>query len=193
MPTFISRRQRRAHAGEPARTRNRVTRSPVGLRVSRLLALSASTTLQFPLEPVRLGAGAVDGGTGGVPHDADELLDAVARRRDRGAFATLFLFYGPRLKGHLVARGADAGTAEEIVQDVMLAVWRKAEQFDAARGSAGAWIYTLARNAYLDRVRRAHRPQVDPLDPVLDVASPPAADGRLLDAESQRELAAAVG
>lgn len=103
----------------------------------------------------------------------------------------LFRFYGPRLKSHLLGRGADSGTAEEIVQEVMLTVWRKADQFDAARGSASAWIYALVRNAFIDRVRRESRPAVDPTDPTLD-ATDPGADRLMLDAESQRELAAAV-
>jgi len=123
--------------------------------------------------------------------DADPLLIAIAHARDRGAFADLFRLYGPRLKSHLMGRGADAGTAEEIVQDVMLAVWRKAEQFDPARGSASAWIYTLARNAFVDRVRRDYRPQMDPADPLVE-ATEPGVDRLLVDAESQRDLAAAV-
>jgi RNA polymerase sigma-70 factor (ECF subfamily) len=95
------------------------------------------------------------------------------------------------LKGHLLARGADSDTAEEIVQEVMLTVWRKAQQFDATRGSPSAWIFTLTRNAFIDRVRREYRPEVDPSDPVLD-ANDPGADRLVADAESQRELAAAV-
>ncbi len=137
------------------------------------------------------GKGTEDGQTDGAVHDAVELLAAVAHGRDRVAFAALFRFYGPRLKSHLLARGADSGAAEETVQDVMLTVWQKAEQFDATRGSASTWIYTLARNAFIDRVRREHRPEVDPTDPLLE-ATAPGADRLVLDAESQRQLAAAV-
>lgn len=129
---------------------------------------------------------------GEAARDANILIAAVARQQDRAAFARLFEFYCPRLTSHLLARGAAPATAEEIVQDVMLTVWRKADQFDATRGSAGAWIFTLARNAFIDRVRREHRPAVDPSDPLLCGAGLPDADQSIMDAESQRELAAAV-
>lgn len=160
-------------------------------RPSLLSWLPRSTTLHFAVESTPQIP--IDGHAEDAARNPDELLAAVAHSRDRSAFATLFRFYGPRLKSHLLGRGADPGTAEEIVQDVMLTVWRKAEQFDATRGSASTWIYTLARNAFIDRVRREYRPEVDPRDPVLDATEPGAgADRLVLDAESQREMAAAV-
>ncbi len=158
------------------------------IRLPRLSPLSPAprwTTLHRSLRSARQGT-AED-----AADDAGELLAAIAHRGDRTAFTTLFRFYGPRLKSHLQARGTDAGTAEEIVQEVMLTVWRKAQLFDATRGSASAWIFTLARNAFIDRVRRESRPEVDPTDPILDAADP-RADLLMTDAESQRELAAAV-
>jgi RNA polymerase sigma-70 factor (ECF subfamily) len=105
----------------------------------------------------------------------------------------MFEFYSPKLNGYLLARGAPASTAEEIVQEVMLLVWRKADQFDASRGSASAWIFTLARNAFIDRVRRENRPMVDPADPLLTGADEsPGADALVLGAEVQRQLSNAV-
>ena len=46
-----------------------------------------------------------------------------------------------------------AGTAEEIVQDVFLQLWRNASQFDASRGAFLPWLLTLARNRALDNLR----------------------------------------
>jgi RNA polymerase sigma factor (sigma-70 family) len=96
---------------------------------------------------------------------AESLLEAVARDRDRGAFAQLFRLYGPRIKGYLSKRGADLATADEMVQEVMLAVWRKAHQFDGARGNASAWIFTISRNTLFSHLRQVVRPEVDPADP----------------------------
>lgn len=123
---------------------------------------------------------------------AEELLAAVASRRDKRAFALLFSHYGPKLKGHLMGRGAEPAAAEEIIQEVMLAVWRKADRFDAARGAASTWLYALARNAFIDRFRHDGRPEVDPDDPLLEVAEVPPAERLLLDREAERELAEAV-
>jgi RNA polymerase sigma-70 factor (ECF subfamily) len=106
---------------------------------------------------------AARGGTPGA-RTAEALLEAVGRDRDRLAFAQLFREYGPRLKGFL-ARRVDPGTADEMVQEVMLALWRKAHQFDADRGNASTWIFTIARNALFSHLRQAMRPEVDPTDP----------------------------
>jgi RNA polymerase sigma factor (sigma-70 family) len=187
MAVFFARRESREAAEDSTWTA--VGPSSRLSRLSVLSALPRSTTLVSVVKSVRQGT--ADGQAEDSVRDAAELLAGIAHRRDRSAFATLFRFYAPRLKSHLLVRGADSGTAEEIVQDVMLTVWRKAEQFDATRGSASTWIYTLARNAFIDRVRREHRPEVDLTDPILD-ATDPGADRLVLDAESQRELAAAV-
>src|SRR5690349_22031798 len=84
----------------------------------------------------------------------NDLMLAVARDRDRAAFATLFGHFGPRLKAYLLRLGADSGTAEELVQEVMLMVWRRADSFDPALAGAGTWIFTIARNKRIDTLRR---------------------------------------
>ena len=59
-----------------------------------------------------------------------ECMKLVAERGDRRAFGALFEFFGPRLKTYLKRMGANDAQAEEIVQDVMLTVWRKAGSFN---------------------------------------------------------------
>jgi RNA polymerase sigma-70 factor (ECF subfamily) len=82
---------------------------------------------------------------------------AIAADRDRDAFARLFDHYAPRLKGFLMRRGAPAEIAEDLAQEVLLSVWRKAAQFDPARADASAWIFSMARNLRIDLVRREKR------------------------------------
>jgi RNA polymerase sigma-70 factor (ECF subfamily) len=81
-------------------------------------------------------------------------LKKIAVERDAAAFKDLFLTFGPKVKAMLMRQGADTDTAEEIAQDTMLAVWNKSGQFAAARGSIATWIYTIARNLRIDRIRR---------------------------------------
>lgn len=88
---------------------------------------------------------------------------AVRDRRDRAAFSALFDHFAPRLKGFVMRSGAGSAQAEEIVQDVMLTVWRKAEQFDPARAQVSAWIYRIARNRQIDVIRKEGRPLPDEL------------------------------
>jgi len=86
-----------------------------------------------------------------------DLIERVASRRDREAFKNLFEYFAPRIKGFLLKTGCAAEEAEEIAQGTMVAVWRKASQFDPATTGAAAWIFTIARNLRIDAARRATR------------------------------------
>lgn len=86
--------------------------------------------------------------------DATGLIDAIAQQRDRAAFGKLFAYYAPRVKGYLMRRGATTELAEELAQEAMLIVWRKASLFEADRATASAWIFTIVRNLRIDQLRR---------------------------------------
>lgn len=88
---------------------------------------------------------------------------AVRDQRDRSAFSALFDHFAPRLKGFILKSGAPSHLAEEIVQDVMLTVWRKAALFDPHRAQVSAWIYQIARNRQIDIVRRQRQPAPEDL------------------------------
>ena len=90
--------------------------------------------------------------------DLEELMARVAGARDRAAFGLLFDHFAPRLKAFLLQRGSDGATAEEVVQEAMLTVWRKAESFDRRQATVSTWIFTVARNKRIDRLRRERRP-----------------------------------
>ena len=112
-----------------------------------------------------------------------ELVTRVARHRDREAFGSLFQEYAPRIKRLMMRQGADPETAEEIAQEALLTVWRKADLFAANKGKASTWIFTIARNLRIDRLRRERVWQVTELEPVLEedtegVAPDDAADSR---------------
>jgi RNA polymerase sigma-70 factor, ECF subfamily len=116
-----------------------------------------------------------------VPQDDTDparLILAIAARGDRAAFAALFARFAPRLKAYLLRLGLDHATAEEQAQEVLLIVWHKAAQFDPARATAAAWIFTIARNLRIDAARRAQRVPPAP-DPVDEPAPEPSADAIL--------------
>jgi RNA polymerase sigma-70 factor (ECF subfamily) len=94
----------------------------------------------------------------------DALLGRVAAHQDRAAFATLFAHFAPRVKAYLLRLGAPSGVAEELAQEAMLSVWRKAHLFDPAKASAATWLFTIARNLRIDAIRRERRPELDPED-----------------------------
>jgi RNA polymerase sigma-70 factor (ECF subfamily) len=82
------------------------------------------------------------------------LLRRVAAGGDAQAFVELFRSYVPRLKSYMMRQGADATTAEELAQETLMAVWRKAQLYSADKGSPTTWIFTIARNLRIDRLRR---------------------------------------
>lgn len=82
------------------------------------------------------------------------LVQRVAKNLDREAFAELFDVVAPRIKSFMIRKGALPDVAEEVVQETMINVWTKAGLYNPAKGSAFAWIFTIARNLRIDRIRR---------------------------------------
>ena len=89
------------------------------------------------------------------------LIEAVATRQDREAFATLFEYFAPRIKTFMRRSGASEQSADELAQETLLAVWSKARLFDPGSAGAAAWIFTIARNLRIDVLRREKRTGTD--------------------------------
>lgn len=92
---------------------------------------------------------------------------AIARTSDMAAFEALFAEFGPRVRAYLLKLTRNMQATEDLTQETMLTIWRKAGQYDPARGPASAWIFTIARNVWIDAWRKQKRPTVDPDDPAL--------------------------
>jgi RNA polymerase sigma-70 factor, ECF subfamily len=73
---------------------------------------------------------------------------------DREAFELLYRRYVRPLFGLALRRLGDRGHAEDAVQEAFAAIWRSASTYRPERGAAGGWLYTVARNAIVDRLRR---------------------------------------
>lgn len=114
---------------------------------------------------------------------------AVRDQRDKAAFGRLFDHFAPRLKGFVIRAGAPAAQAEDIVQDVMLTLWRKAHLFDPARAQVSSWIYQIARNRQIDIIRKEARPVPEalvPADEAGDDPDPDAGQALALDQETDK-------
>lgn len=83
-----------------------------------------------------------------------ELLSQIANDRSDAAFRRLFEEYGPRIRSYMLKQGTDADLAEDLTQETLVTVWRKAGLYSAEKGSAVAWMFTIARNLRIDRIRR---------------------------------------
>jgi RNA polymerase sigma-70 factor (ECF subfamily) len=75
----------------------------------------------------------------------------------------------------MMRQGADVSTAEDLAQETLVQVWRKAQQYDPAKAAPNAWIFRIARNLQIDRLRRRKYHEVE-LNPEIEWADD-SADG----------------
>ncbi len=94
----------------------------------------------------------------------EALIARIAEMRDRAAYAALFSRFAPKLKAFAMGQGLTAAAAEDLAQDALLNVWRKAHLFDAHKATAVTWIYSIARNLRIDAARKAKRVKELPED-----------------------------
>ena len=119
--------------------------------------------------PARPSMGASKGPKAKV--DWADLIGRVASHHDKEAFRRLFEHFAPRIKGLMQKAGCSPDEAEEVAQNAMIAVWRKAGLFDPATAGAAAWIFTIARNQRIDLLRR--RARTGRLEAVSDLPDAP--------------------
>jgi len=121
-----------------------------------------------------------------------ELVWRIAAVGDRAAFAELFGLLAPRVKAFLMRLGCDGATAEELTQDVMFTVWHRAGQFDPARAAPTTWVFTIARNLRIDRLRRERWVEPDRDDPLFIAELVDSAETGIEIAERQIRLHKAI-
>jgi RNA polymerase sigma-70 factor (ECF subfamily) len=124
--------------------------------------------------------------------DFAALVGAVAARQDRAAFTRVFGYYAPRVKAYLIRLGLEGALAEEVTQEVMVAVWRKAASFDARQASVSTWIFRIARNRRIDVFRRDQRETLDANDPAFEPAAEIAPDSAVEAGERETRVRRAM-
>ena len=103
-------------------------------------------------------AGARRCGRGDVKTDAKALMARIAGG-DEPAFAELYDELAPTLYGVALRIVRDPAQSEEVIQEVLVELWRQAARFDSSRGGVHAWAVTIARRRAVDHVRseQSHR------------------------------------
>ena len=91
-------------------------------------------------------------------NELKKLIIKIANKQDKSAFSDIFDYFAPKIIGYLVGLGSQRETAEEITQDVLSIVWQKSPQFDFNKGNVSTWIFTIARNKRIDRLRKNENP-----------------------------------
>lgn len=88
-----------------------------------------------------------------------DLLAQLSETKDKAIFVQLFKHFAPKIKAYIIRLGLVESTAEELMQETMLAVWRKAHMYNRSKAAASTWIFTLARNQSIDWMRKQKYPE----------------------------------
>lgn len=96
-------------------------------------------------------------------------LVSIGRDRDEAAFADIYSYYAGRVKSFLMGKGMSEEISEELTQEIMLTVWRRAESYDPKKAAASTWLFTIARNRRIDYLRGNSRVEVELDDEMLDL------------------------
>ncbi|RLW60746.1 MAG: hypothetical protein B6D70_10235 [gamma proteobacterium symbiont of Stewartia floridana] len=86
--------------------------------------------------------------------DTRTWLRSVAERRDRHAFEQLYGYFAPKIKGYMLRQGADDASADDLAQETMVQIWRKANHYDPQKAAVSTWVFRVARNLQIDRMRK---------------------------------------
>lgn len=93
--------------------------------------------------------------------DWSALLTRLTEHKDKAVYVRLFRHFAPRVKAYLIRLGLVESVAEELMQETMLTVWRKAHLYNSQKAAASTWIFTLARNKSIDLMRQQKYPECD--------------------------------
>ncbi len=131
-------------------------------------------------------------GRAGVQAAMASNLALISERQDKQAFQEVFLHFGPRLKSFMMRKGADAALAEELVQETMLTVWRKSSLYSSDKGTVTTWIFTIARNLRIDRLRRESSLHFTDLDDYDAPSEDPGSDDQVNLMQQQQKVREAL-
>lgn len=137
----------------------------------------------------RQGLGDGNADTGSQP--LNRTLAAVGQG-DREAFAALYRATSSRLFGVILRMVRDRAEAEDLLQDVFVNIWRRADAFDPTRGNAMTWLITMARNRTIDRLREHREIALDEPDALAIPSEDPAPAALAEASEERRRLEACM-
>ena len=95
-------------------------------------------------------------------------LVAVAVRQDRDCFMRIYDHFAPRVRLYLRGLGLQHAVAEELAQGALLRLWQRADSYDANRSTLSTWLFRIARNLHIDRLRRENHWIAVDIEPELE-------------------------
>jgi len=87
------------------------------------------------------------------------MLAEMAVTKDKSLYIKLYQHFAPKVKAYIIRLGVMEATAEELMQEAMLNMWRKSHLFQPEKSAASTWLFTLARNQSIDWMRKQKYPE----------------------------------
>ncbi|MCP5382742.1 MAG: sigma-70 family RNA polymerase sigma factor [Kordiimonadaceae bacterium] len=122
----------------------------------------------------------------------EQLVILVARNKDRNAFHQLFDYFAPRIKSYLLNFNISDQGAEDLTQDVMITLWQKADKFDPEKAKISTWLFRVARNKYIDKVRQQKYPEVNADDHIASMIAPEKTDQTIKEQQDRGRIEMAM-
>ena len=116
----------------------------------------------------------------------------IAEDRDRKAFQQLFAHFAPRIKSFILKQKVSDEVAEDLAQEVMVTVWQKAHLYNPKKARLSTWIFRIARNKFIDRVRRQRYIEVDVDDHIQSMEADEKTDTPVIQKQDQRRILTAL-
>ena len=120
--------------------------------------------------------------------DLDNFIKEIGENQDRMAFSSIFKHFAPRLKSFFIKLGCTDTQAEEIIQEVMIAVWTKANTYNSSKSSVSTWIYTIAKNKRIDKIRKEKRHYTVDSDESLEIPCPSKQEEEILSSQLSKKI-----
>ncbi len=118
----------------------------------------------------------------------EQLVIMVARNKDKHAFRQLFDYFAPRIKSYLLNFQITDQKAEDLTQEVMITLWQKADKFDPDKAKISTWLFRVARNKYIDKIRKQKYPEVNADDHIASMVAPDKTDKSIKELQDQGRI-----
>ena len=118
----------------------------------------------------------------------ETLAVRVAEDRDRKAFQQLFAHFAPRIKSFILKQKVSDEVAEDLTQEVMVTIWQKAHLYNPKKARLSTWIFRIARNKFIDKVRRQRYIEVDVDDHIQSMEADEKTDTPVIQKQDQHRI-----
>jgi len=120
--------------------------------------------------------------------DLRNFIKDIAETQDRLAFSNIFNYFAPRLKSFFIKLGCSESQSEEIIQEVMISIWTKSKTYNSEKSSVSTWVYTIAKNKRIDKIRKEKKHYSSESDESLEIPIPSIQEDQVIATEISEKI-----